>query len=180
MKVRSLRERYMEQLQSLYDAEHQLLEALPRMARAASSEELRVALEEHLATTREHPQRIEVILERMGGKPRGAKCDEMESLLSEVGAIETQSTQPAVTDAALIAAARRVQQYEIAGYGCVLSHAMVLKDDEAAAHLGQTQKEEQNADRILSDIAKRLERKTSAEQARSENPRSNRRSISVA
>lgn len=178
MKVRSLRERYMEQLQSLYDAEHQVLEALPRMARAASSEELRVALEEHLATTREHPQRIEVILKRMGGKARGAKCDEMESLLSEVGAMVTQSAQ--VTDAALIAAARRVEQYEIAGYGGVLAHAMVLKDDAAAAHLGQTQKEEQNADRILSDIAKRLERETSAEQGHSENPRSNRSSISAA
>jgi ferritin-like metal-binding protein YciE len=184
MKVRSLRDQYTEQLQSLYDAEHQVIKALPTMASAASSDELRIALDEHLAATREHPHRIEAIFERMGGKPRGGKNGEMESLLSEVRAIIARSAEHAVTDAALIAGARRVEQYEIAGYACVLAHAMVLKDDAAAAYLARTLKEEENADRILSDIAKRLERKTSAEQGHSENPgsdpRSKRSSMSVA
>jgi ferritin-like metal-binding protein YciE len=180
MKVRSLRDRYAEQLRSLYDAEQQLIKALPRMAKAASSEELRSALEDHLAKTRDHAQRIEDIFQRMGRKPGGRKCGAMESLVNEGSVAMEKSVGGAAKDAAVTAAARRVEQYEIAGYGCVLAHATVLGDDSAAASLAQTLKEEEDADKVLSGIAKRPHLEASREQIDSEGRKVKNRSMSLA
>ncbi|MFZ0803961.1 MAG: ferritin-like domain-containing protein [Terriglobales bacterium] len=156
MKIESLRDLYAEQLQGLYDAEHQLIKALPKMAKAASSEDLRTAFEDHLAKTREHAQRIETIFGRMGLKTRGKKCQAMEGLVKECGAVMKQVMEDGLKDAALIAAAQRVEHYEIAGYGCVRAHATTLGDDVAAAFLAQTLDEEEEADKTLNRIARGL------------------------
>jgi ferritin-like metal-binding protein YciE len=180
MKVESLRDLYAEQLQGLYDAEHQLIKALPKMAKAASSDELRAALENHLAETKEHAQRIEIIFEQMGRKARGRKCAAMESLVKEGSAAIDEDTEGALKDAALIAAAQRVEHYEIAGYGCVRAHATILGEDVAAAFLAQTLREEEEADRKLHDIAKGLNLEIPRERDQSEGPAVRRGSMSVA
>jgi ferritin-like metal-binding protein YciE len=157
MKVESLRDLYLEQLQDLYNAEQQLIKALPKMAKAASSEELKAAFEEHLEKTREHARRIETICEQMGEKVSGKKCKAMEGLVKEGGEVIEEDMEDAIKDAALIAAAQRVEHYEIAGYGCVHAYAMKLGDENAANLLGETLDEEKEADRTLNDIAEQLD-----------------------
>ena len=157
MKVESLRDLYLEQLQDLYNAEQQLIKALPKMAKAASSEELKAAFEEHLEKTREHARRIETICEQMGEKVAGKKCKAMEGLVKEGGEVIEEDMEDAIKDAALIAAAQRVEHYEIAGYGCVHAYAMKLGDENAANLLGETLDEEKEADRTLNDIAEQLD-----------------------
>jgi len=108
MKLESLRDLYVEQLQDLYNAEQQLIKALPKMARAASSEELKAAFEDHLGQTRQHAQRIETIFEQMGEKAKGKKCKAMEGLVEEGGEVIKEDMDDGIKDAALIAAAQRV------------------------------------------------------------------------
>jgi ferritin-like metal-binding protein YciE len=180
MKVESLRDLYVEQLQGLYNAEQQLIKALPKMAKAASSEELRVAFEEHLVKTREHAQRIELIFEQMKEKARGKKCKAMESLIKEGGDVILESLQDALKDAALISAAQRVEHYEIAGYGCVRTHATILGDDVAAAFLAQTLAEEEEADRTLNAIAKRVNAEIPKERNQCEERSDSQGSMSIA
>ena len=110
MKANSLHDLYLEQLKDLYDAEHQLIKALPKMAKAASSGELRGAFEEHLEKTKEHARRIETIFEEMGEKAKGQKCKAMEGLIMEGGEVIAEDMEDGVKDAALIAAAQRVEQ----------------------------------------------------------------------
>lgn len=156
MKIESLRELYLEQLQDLYNAEQQLIKALPKMAKAASSEDLKAAFEEHLEKTREHALRIESICEQMGEKADGKKCKAMEGLVKEGGEVIEEDMEEELKDAALIAAAQRVEHYEIAGYGCVRAYATKLGDDAAAQALGQTLDEEKEADKTLNDIAEQI------------------------
>jgi ferritin-like metal-binding protein YciE len=156
MKIESLRDLYLEQLQDLYNAEQQLIKALPQMAKAASSEELKAAFEEHLEKTRGHAQRIETICEDMGEKASGKKCKAMEGLVKEGGEVIDEDMDAEIKDAALIAAAQRVEHYEIAGYGCVRAYATKLGDDSAASLLGQTLDEEKEADETLNDIAEEI------------------------
>jgi ferritin-like metal-binding protein YciE len=151
-----LRDLYLEQLQDLYNAEQQLIKALPKMAKAASSEELKSAFEEHLDKTREHALRIESICEQMGEKADGKKCKAMEGLVKEGGEVIAEDMEENIKDAALIAAAQRVEHYEIAGYGCVRAYATKLGDDAAATALGQTLDEEKEADETLNGIAEQL------------------------
>ena len=179
MKIESLRELYMEQLQGLYDAEHQLIKALPKMAKAASSEDLRAAFEDHLAKTLEHAQRIETIFGQLGGKARGKKCKAMEGLVKEGGEVIEENMEEGLKDAALIAAAQRVEHYEIAGYGCVRAHATILGDDVAAAFLAQTLEEEEQADKTLSAIAKRLNLEVPRERGQSDEHVAGPRSMSA-
>ncbi len=146
MKLESLRDLYVEQLQDLYNAEQQLIKALPKMARAASSEELKAAFEDHLGQTRQHAQRIETIFEQMGEKAKGKKCKAMEGLVEEGGEVIKEDMDDGIKDAALIAAAQRVEHYEIAGYGCVRAYATRLGEDDAATLLSQTLQEEKAAD----------------------------------
>ena len=156
MKVESLRDLYLEQLRDLYNAEQQLIKALPKMAKGSSSEELRAAFEDHLGQTKQHAQRIETIFEQMGEKVSGKKCKAMEGLVKEGGEILEEDMEDGIKDAAIIAAAQRVEHYEIAGYGCVHAYATRLGEDNAASLLAQTLDEEKKADVLLNGIAEQL------------------------
>ena len=183
MKIECLRDLYAEQLKDLYNAEQQLIKALPKMAKAASSEELRAAFESHLEETRQHAQRIETIFEQMGEKARGKKCKAMEGLVAEAGEVIEEDMENSIKDAALIAAAQRVEHYEIAGYGCVRAYATKLGEDEAATLLSQTLEEEKEADKALNDIAEELSLEVPQESSQSEKrtaKTSSRRSKSAA
>ena len=156
MKAETLQDLYLEQLKDLYDAENQLIKALPKMAKAASSAELRNAFEEHLEQTKEHARRIETIFEGMGEKAKGQKCEAMEGLVKEGSEVIDKDMGEGVNDAALIAAAQRVEHYEMAGYGCVRTYANLLGDNEAADLLEQTLQEEKEADELLGGIAEQI------------------------
>lgn len=156
MKAESLQDLYLEQLKDLYDAENQLIKALPKMANAASSAELRNAFEEHLEKTKEHAQRIETIFEGMGEKAKGKKCKAMEGLVKEGSEVIEEDMADGVKDAALIAAAQRVEHYEMAGYGCVRTYANLLGDTEAANLLEQTLQDEKEADELLGGLAEQI------------------------
>jgi len=168
MKVESLRDLYLEQLRDLYNSEQQLIKALPKMAKASSSEELRAAFEDHLGQTRQHAQRLETIFEQMGEKTSGKKCKGMEGLVKEGSETIREQMEDSVKDAAIIAAAQRVEHYEIAGYGCVHAYATRLGDDDAASLLAETLEEEKKADQLLNGIAEQLNMDIPAESVQSE------------
>jgi ferritin-like metal-binding protein YciE len=151
----SLQELYVEQLQDLYNAEQQIIKALPRMIEAAQSDELRNALNEHLEVTKTQAGRIETICEELGEDPEGEKCKGMEGVLKE-GSDLVKEVSEAVRDAAIIAAAQRVEHYEMAGYGTARTYATLLAFDEAASLLEQTLEEEKEADQTLSGLAEQL------------------------
>ena len=154
MKANSLRDLYVEQLKDLYDAEHQLIKSLPKIAEASSSEELRRAFEEHLEKTRQHAQRIEQIFEGMGQSPKEQKCKGMEGLLKEGNeTVKEDNIDKDVKDAGLIANAQRVEHYEIAGYGTVRTLARELDQGEVADLMNETLDEESAADEKLTAIA---------------------------
>lgn len=139
MKESALRELYIRQLRDLNNAENQLTKALPKMAKAALSEELRVGFEEHLQQTKGHVDRLEQIFKQLGEKPTGKKCKGMEGLVEEgKEMIEEEELEGEALDAGLISAAQRVEHYEIAAYGCVRNYASFLGDEKAAELLGQT------------------------------------------
>jgi ferritin-like metal-binding protein YciE len=152
MSLGSLQDVLQEQIEDLYSAENQLVEALPKVAAAAQSEELKKAFTDHLAETRGHVQRLDEILGQMGVSP-SAHCKWMEGLLAEGDEIIGESGDPLAKDAALIAAAQRVEHYEIAGYGTARTLADELGVDTAVDLLDQTLDEEANADKLLTKIA---------------------------
>src|SRR5207249_324146 len=121
--------------------------------KAASNEQLKGAFQEHLEQTRTHADRVEQIVTKMGEKARGKKCKAMEGLIEEAKEILDEADQPEVLDAGLIAAAQRVEHYEIAGYGCVRTYAQLLGDEEAARILQQTLDEEGETDKKLTQLA---------------------------
>jgi ferritin-like metal-binding protein YciE len=153
MKINSLQDLYVEQLRDLYDAESQLIKALPKMAEAANSGNLRQSFEDHLEQTRGHAQRLETIFGKLGEKPKGEKCKGMEGLVKESSEVLDEDMDENVKDAAIIAAAQRVEHYEIAGYGTVRTFANLLGDREAAALLEQTLEEEKETDQQLTELA---------------------------
>jgi ferritin-like metal-binding protein YciE len=154
MKENDLRELYVKELRDLYSAENQLVKALPKLAEAATSDELRTAFEEHLQQTQGHVQRLETIFENLGEKPSGEKCKGMEGLVKEGSeVVEDDEFEGEVKDSALIAAAQRVEHYEIAGYGTVRTFASLLEDDDAVELLEQTLEEEKETDQKLTEIA---------------------------
>jgi len=168
MKIESLRDLYVDQLKDLYNAEQQLIKALPKMAKASTSEELRAAFEDHLGQTRQHAQRIETIFEKMGEKAAGKKCKAMEGLVKEGSEVMEEDMEEGIKDAAIIAAAQRVEHYEIAGYGCVKAYATRLGDENAASLLEQTLQEEKQADELLNGIAEQLNLEVPQESEKSE------------
>jgi ferritin-like metal-binding protein YciE len=153
MQLQNLHDLFLEQLQDLYSAETQLVEALPKMASASSHEELRDAFEHHLAETREHVARLERIFSELGKEPGGEKCEGMAGLIKEGEEVLQMQGDPTVIDAALIAAAQRVEHYEIAGYGTVKTLADHLDLGEAKSLLDETLDEESKADTLLTKIA---------------------------
>lgn len=153
MKITSLRQLYIEQLRDLYDAENQLVKALPKMAENSTSDELREGFEEHLEQTRGHVERLEQIFEALGEKPRGEKCKGMEGLLKEGTEILEEDMEDETKDAAIIGAAQKVEHYEISGYGTARTYANLLGEREAAELLEQTLEEEKETDSKLTELA---------------------------
>ena len=151
----SLQDLYLDQLRDLYSAESQIADALPKMAETASHPELRQAFETHLAQTREHAQRIERICDGLGESPRGETCDGMKGLLKEGEKTMKARADSDVLDAALIAAAQRVEHYEIAAYGCTKTYARLLGRDQDVRLLQQTEDEEGQTDQLLTRLAER-------------------------
>ena len=153
MEHQALKDLYIDELKDIYNAENQLVKALPKMAKTANSEELRTGFEEHLEQTRGHVQRLEQIFKELGEKPSGKKCKAMEGLVAEGQEIMGEDFEDDVMDAALISAAQRVEHYEIAAYGTVRTYAELLGEDTAAQLLEQTLEEEKETDQKLTDMA---------------------------
>jgi ferritin-like metal-binding protein YciE len=149
----TLHDLLVDELRDLYDAENQLIKALPKVAAAISSSELRDAIQEHLQQTRGHVDRLERVFDELDESPRGTHCDGMEGLLKEGKKMMEKKGEEAVIDAGIISAAQRVEHYEIAGYGCVVSFAKRLGHSEAAKLLAEILEEEKAADEKLTEIA---------------------------
>jgi ferritin-like metal-binding protein YciE len=152
-KLKSLQELYTHQLKDLYSAENQILKALPRMIQATSSADLQNAFEDHLQRTEEHVRRLERVAELAGKSLKGQKCKGMEGLIKEGQELLKKDAEPMVLDAALIAAAQRIEHYEIAGYGTLRAYAQLLGNRAEAELLQQTLDEEGEADKRLSVLA---------------------------
>jgi ferritin-like metal-binding protein YciE len=155
-KITNLHDVYVEQLKDLYSAETQLIKALPKMAKAAHSPELAQGFEEHLEQTKGHAQRLEEIFEGLDEKPTGKKCKAMEGLIKEGAEAIEEDASPAAKDALLIAAAQRVEHYEIAGYGSVKTYARLLGEEDAAKLLEETLQEEKDTDEKLTTAAEQI------------------------
>jgi ferritin-like metal-binding protein YciE len=152
-KMATLEDLYTDLLKDLYSAEKQLVKALPKLAKNAQSPDLQKAFQEHLKQTEGHVDRIERIFTEMGGSPRGKKCVGMEGLVEEGNELLQEDVEPDVLDAGLIAAAQKVEHYEIAGYGTARAWAERLGYDQAVRLLQQTLDEESMANEKLTKIA---------------------------
>jgi ferritin-like metal-binding protein YciE len=151
----SLDELFMHELKDLYDAEFRITEALPKMAEKAHNPDLKQAFNHHLQQTEKHIQRLESIFEHRGAQPEREKCDAMVGLVKEGSAVLSADGDADVLDAALIAAAQRVEHYEMAGYGTARAFARQLNDEYSAELLEQTLDEEKQTDHQLTEIAER-------------------------
>jgi ferritin-like metal-binding protein YciE len=154
--MESLRELFVEQLRDIYDAENQLVKALPKMAKAASSSELRSAYTSHLEQTRRHVDRLETIFSNLDEDPEGESCKGMAGLIAEGKEAIESDCEDEVKDAWLIAAAQRVEHYEIAAYGTVTSMASLLNEEEAAGLLEETLNEEKETDQRLTELSEEI------------------------
>jgi len=155
MKLDSLHSLYVHQLKDLYSAENQVLEALPKLAKASTEPKLQAAFQEHLQQTRGHVQRLEQIFSGLEFAPTGHHCKGMEGLVAEGEEVIEQAADPQVRDAGLIASAQRVEHYEIAAYGTARAFAEQLGAYAAADLLRQTLEEEGETDRTLTALADR-------------------------
>jgi ferritin-like metal-binding protein YciE len=156
MPDQGLKELYIDELKDLYSAENQLVKALPKMAKAASSDELRRGLEEHLEQTKGHVQRLEKIFQALRESPKGKTCKGMQGLIEEGSEATEEDYEGDVMDAALIGAAQRVEHYEIAGYGTVRSMAETLGEDDQVSLLEETLEEEKETDEKLTELAEKI------------------------
>jgi len=153
MRITTFEELLTDELKDIYSAENQLIKALPKMAKAAESSDLRQAFAKHLEQTRLHAQRIEEICGDLNVKPGGKKCLGMEGLIEEGKEVLQSDAEPEPLQAALIGAAQRVEHYEIASYGTARAHARQLGYMKAVDLLGQTLKEEKQTDDLLTKLA---------------------------
>ncbi|MBA3913176.1 MAG: ferritin-like domain-containing protein [Acidobacteriales bacterium] len=170
MPEESLRELYIDELKDLYSAETQLVKALPKLAKASSSEDLRSAFEKHLEQTHGQVQRLEKIFQALGENPKGKKCMGMQGLVEEGAEMMQEDFEGAVMDAALIGAAQRVEHYEIAAYGTVRSFAETLGETQHVTLLEATLNEEKETDERLTRLAKEINQQAQGEApAESEN-----------
>ena len=152
-KLTSPRDLLVHDLKDLYSAETQLIKALPKMAKAASTPELKQAFTDHLEQTRGHAARLEQIMTILDESPRGKKCKAMEGLVEEGKETIEEDAEPSIKDLALITAAQKVEHYEIAGYGSARTLAELIGESKVAKILQQTLDEEGNADKLLTGIA---------------------------
>jgi ferritin-like metal-binding protein YciE len=153
MPTKDLKELYIGELKDLYNAENQLMKALPKMAKAASSPKLREAFQEHLEQTKGHVERLEEIFKLLKENPKGKKCKAMEGLIEEGSEITEGDFEGAVLDAGLIGAAQRVEHYEMAAYGTAAAFAKVLGEPKHASLLEQTLAEEKATDEKLTKLS---------------------------
>jgi ferritin-like metal-binding protein YciE len=156
MSAENLRELLIEQMKDIYDAEQRITKALPKMVKAADSDELRQALEGHLRETQEQVRRLEQAFEIFDESPKRKECKAMVGLLAEGAELMDEDNPPDVMDASLIAAAQKVEHYEIATYGCLRTWADLLGEDEAVRLFQLTLDEEGDTDKKLTDIAQSL------------------------
>ena len=156
MSVKTIDELLLDELKDLYSAEKQITKALPKMAKAAISPDLKKAFETHLEETQGHVERLDQIFEILGKSPRGKVCHGMEGLLEEGSEVMEEAEKGGVRDAAMISAAQRVEHYEMAGYGSVREYANLLGQKEIASLLDETLEEEKAADEKLTGIAKKI------------------------
>jgi ferritin-like metal-binding protein YciE len=156
MEHSALKELYVDELRDIYDAENRLVKALPKLAKASTSKELRSGFEAHLEQTKGHVDRLKEIFDALGEKPTGKKCAGMMGLVKEGEEIMDEDFEGEVMDAALISAAQRVEHYEIAAYGCVSTWAELLGESEASALLEETLQEEKETDQKLTELAKKI------------------------
>jgi ferritin-like metal-binding protein YciE len=156
MKIETMEDLFLEQVEDLYDAEKRLVKALPKMADASTSLTLRQAFESHLLETEGHVSRLENVFRTLGQDPKGKTCDAMKGLISEGEGVVSDIDQSPLRDAGLIAAANRVEHYEIAAYGSARTFADILGLSEAAALLEQTLQEEKKADQKLTQLAESM------------------------
>lgn len=151
--MQELQELFLDELADIYYAEKQLTKALPKMAKAASSDELQNAFEEHLSQTEEHIQRIEEVFDLFEKPAKGKKCEAIEGLIKEGDRIAKEFKGSPALDAALISAAQKVEHYEIASYGCLCTWAEMLDNQEALSLLKETLGEEKETDELLTELA---------------------------
>jgi ferritin-like metal-binding protein YciE len=156
MSQNNLKSLYVDELRDLYSSEQQLIKAIPKMAKAANSDELRKGFEEHLEQTRGHATRLEQILSGLGEPVKGKKCKGMAGIVAEGGEMIAEDFQGALMDAALISAAQRVEHYEIAAYGAVHAYATLMGESEAASLLQQTLEEEKETDQKLTELSEEI------------------------
>jgi ferritin-like metal-binding protein YciE len=152
MALNSMDELFLNELKDVYNAEKQLVAALPRMAKAAQSPKLQQAISKHLRETEGHVKRLEQILQSLGEPLRGKKCKGMEGLIEEGKEILEEDGAAEVIDAAIISAAQRVEHYEIAAYGCLRTYAQLLGNTAADRLLQQTLAEEEATDKALTAL----------------------------
>ena len=153
MEMDSLKELYVEELKDLWSAETQITKALPKMVKAASNPKLKKAFNTHLKQTERQIKRLERIFKELDESPRGKKCVGMEGLIKEAQELIKEKPEAEVLDAGLIAAAQHVEHYEMAGYGCVRTWARQMGEDRQAELLQETLDEEEQTDRLLTDLA---------------------------
>jgi ferritin-like metal-binding protein YciE len=153
MALSNLKELYVDELKDLYNAENQLLKALPAMAEASSEPLLKKAFNDHLRQTEGHVERLNKIFTSLDERPTGKVCKAMKGLVAEGEEVIEEDAEPAIKDAALISAAQRVEHYEMAGYGSARTFAQILGENEAVTLLQQTLDEEGAADQKLNKIA---------------------------
>jgi ferritin-like metal-binding protein YciE len=173
MELETLKDLYVHELKDLYSAENQLIKALPKMAKAATNRQLAAGFNQHLEQTKRHAKRLEQILKSHDESTRGPKCEGMEGLIAEGDKMAKEDAEDEVRDAGLIAAAQRVEHYEIAGYGCARTYAQLLGDKKGTRALDLTLREEGATDKMLTRLArsvinlkaKKAEKKKPAEKA---------------
>src|SRR5437667_11441979 len=173
--MKDLNELFLEELADIYDAEKQLIKALPKMAEQANAPELQSAFEDHLEQTQEHIKRLEEVFELFEQKPKGKKCEAMNGLIEEAQDLMKEEATPPVMDAALIAAAQKVEHYEIATYGCLRTWAELLGKDEAIDLLEETLNEEKDVDESLTDIATNINQEANEGEEAEEEKESSKR-----
>jgi ferritin-like metal-binding protein YciE len=156
MSHNNLKGLYVDELRDLYSSEQQLIKALPKMAKAANSNELRKGFEGQLEQTRQHATRLEQILSALGEPVKGKKCKGMAGIVSEGSEMMAEDFEGALMDAALISAAQRVEHYEIAAYGAVHAYAELIGESEAASLLQQTLDEEKETDQKLTELSEEI------------------------
>jgi ferritin-like metal-binding protein YciE len=156
MKLDTLQKLYTDELRDLYNAENQLLKALPKMAKGASSQELKEAFEKHLEQTKTHVERLEQVFHELDENPKGKTCRAMKGLIEEGSEILKEDGEESVLDAGIIVAAQKVEHYEIAGYGSARTFAHLLGQNRAAELLQATLDEESETNEILNKLAENV------------------------